>query len=80
MKEPTRDTSPAILAMRIEGYRRMTVSQKLEIVCALNHTARELYRKSDAPLARPALVPSGQGPVVLAQHSPHDGRSLVLLG
>lgn len=36
------DTHPAIHAMRIEAYRRMTPAQKLEIVCALNDTVKAL--------------------------------------
>jgi hypothetical protein len=36
------DTHPDIDAVRIEAYRRMTPTQKLEIVSALNQAVREL--------------------------------------
>jgi hypothetical protein len=41
-RDPTNDTHPDIEAMRIEAYRRMTPTQKLEIVCELNKAVREL--------------------------------------
>jgi hypothetical protein len=39
---PTEDTHPAIEALLIEGYRRMSPSEKLERVRALNRTVQEL--------------------------------------
>jgi hypothetical protein len=36
------DTDPRIEAMLIEGYRRMSPSQKLERVCALTRAVQEL--------------------------------------
>jgi hypothetical protein len=36
------DTHPAVEALLIEGYRRMSPSQKLERVRALNHAVQEL--------------------------------------
>ena len=36
------DTDPAVEAILIEGYRRMSPSQKLERVRALNHAVQEL--------------------------------------
>jgi hypothetical protein len=36
------DTDPAIEALLIEGYRRMSPSEKLERVRALNHTVQAL--------------------------------------
>src|SRR4029079_10095599 len=36
------DTSPAVEAILIEGYRRMSPSQKLERVRAPNHAVQEL--------------------------------------
>jgi hypothetical protein len=42
MKRPLNDTDFAVEAMRIEAYRRMTPTEKLEIMCALNHAVREL--------------------------------------
>lgn len=38
----TNDTNPKIEALLIEGYRRMSPSQKLERVRALNHAVQEL--------------------------------------
>lgn len=40
--DPTNDTHPAIEAMQIEGYRRMTPSQKLQRLAALTRTVNEL--------------------------------------
>jgi hypothetical protein len=37
-----KDTHPAVEALLIEGYRRMSPSQKLERVRALNHAVQEL--------------------------------------
>lgn len=42
VNRPIRDTHPDVDAMRIEAYRRMTPTQKLEIVCALNEAVRQL--------------------------------------
>ncbi|MEP7126364.1 MAG: hypothetical protein ABJE95_35860, partial [Byssovorax sp.] len=39
---PTNDTHPKIEAFLIEGYRKMSASQKLECVCALTQTVQEL--------------------------------------
>jgi hypothetical protein len=39
---PTDDTDPAIEAMLIEGYRRMSPSQKLERVRALTRAVQQL--------------------------------------
>jgi hypothetical protein len=36
------DTDPAVEALLIEGYRRMSPAQKLERVRALNHAVQEL--------------------------------------
>jgi hypothetical protein len=36
------DTDPAVEALLVEGYRRMSPSQKLERVRALNHAVQEL--------------------------------------
>jgi hypothetical protein len=40
--DPTNDTHPKIEAFLIEGYRKMSVSQKLECVCALTQAVQEL--------------------------------------
>ncbi|MFO0572248.1 MAG: hypothetical protein U0263_41885 [Polyangiaceae bacterium] len=42
MSSPPNDTHPAIEAMVVEGYRRMTPSQKLERVQQLNETVLQL--------------------------------------
>ena len=39
---PAEDTDPAIEAMLIEGYRRMSPAQKLECVRALTRTVQQL--------------------------------------
>ncbi|MCX4242989.1 hypothetical protein [Paraliomyxa miuraensis] len=39
---PPNDTHPAIHALQIEGYRRMSPSQKLECVWGMMRSAREL--------------------------------------
>jgi len=39
---PLTDTDPAIEALLIEGYRKMTPSQKLEIVSQLTRAVQEL--------------------------------------
>jgi hypothetical protein len=36
------DTDPAVESLLVEGYRRMSPSQKLERVRALNHAVQEL--------------------------------------
>ena len=38
----TADTHPAVEAILIDGYRKMTPSQKLERVCALTRAVQEL--------------------------------------
>lgn len=39
---PTNDTHPKIEAFLIEGYRKMSPSQKLQRVCALTRAVQEL--------------------------------------
>lgn len=39
---PLNDTHPTIEAILIEGYRKMSASQKLERVCALTQAVQEL--------------------------------------
>lgn len=39
--DPTNDTNPKIEAFLIEGYRKMSPSQKLERVWALTHAVQE---------------------------------------
>lgn len=41
-REPTDDTDPRIAALQLEAYRRMTPTQKLQIVCDLMQATREL--------------------------------------
>ena len=41
-RNPPNDTHPAFDEIRVEAYRRMTPTQKLEIVCALNDAVRAL--------------------------------------
>ena len=41
---PPNDTHPKIEAILIEGYRKMSASQKLERVCALTQAVQELAR------------------------------------
>ncbi len=40
--DPTRDTHPAIEALLIEGYRRMSATEKLERVTALTQAVQQL--------------------------------------
>lgn len=40
--DPTRDTHPAIEAKLIEGYRRMSATEKLERVTALTQAVQQL--------------------------------------
>ncbi|MDZ4806445.1 MAG: hypothetical protein SGI90_16445 [Candidatus Eisenbacteria bacterium] len=40
--DPTNDTHPAIEALLVEGYRRMSPSQKMERVCELTRALHEL--------------------------------------
>jgi hypothetical protein len=42
LRTPPNDTDPGVHAMLIEGYRRMSPSQKLERVRALTHAVQEL--------------------------------------
>ncbi len=53
--DPTNDTNPKIEAFLIEGYRKMSPSQKLERVKALTRTVQEFNaagRYVDATLMR----------------------------
>jgi len=41
-RTPPNDTDPAVEALLIEGYRKMSPAQKLERVRALNHAVQKL--------------------------------------
>ena len=62
----TDDTDPAIKALLIEGYRRMSPSQKLERVRALTRAVQELalanappWSAEERPSSKPANAPPG---------------------
>ena len=71
--DPTNDTHPAIAAMIIEGYRKMSPARKLEIVGDLHHMGRELvlsdirrqYPEADEQEQKMRLATRMYGPEIM---------------